>query len=110
MPPDDAAAAAIRRPRWSRCNPSDSRDRFRRCESDLGALRLQLEFAEGMRGAGPEVDHLAIHDVADRIAIADRLLPIPLSGGSLHVMAAAEAESTSFSGSRPYQSKRPRWR
>src|SRR4051794_37559011 len=68
------------------------RQEFDAANQNLCAFRLQLNFSVSMGRVGCVIDHFTVHDVPDGIAIADNFLAVPLAGGRLDVLFAAETD------------------
>ena len=49
-------------------------------EEQFGSFRLEDDLALGVAGFGAGVDHLAVEDVGDLVAIADAFEDVPLAG------------------------------
>ncbi len=61
-------------------------------EEDLGPFGLDDDLALRQARLGRRVDHIAVDDVRDRVAVADHFHAVPLAGGFLDVAAAAESQ------------------
>ena len=60
-------------------------------EEDLRPFRLEQDLPLGVARLGAGVDDLAVEDVGDLVAVADAFERVPLAGGLLDVVLAAEA-------------------